>query len=147
VSKKPKTSVKKAEPGKQQLYPQNDEFYQRTLEYKDHYIKEAIVDGNTVTLRHTKNQPISMPYKKQKFDFRQKELLDSKIFNGIEVNKELKTETGIEEEEPQQENNAQAGNIDSKEYAEWRKELKEKEQALALRFKEVLKGYKPSILV
>jgi len=147
VSKKPKTSVKKAEPSKQQYYPQNDEFYQRTLEYKDHYIKEAIVDGNTVTLKHTKNQPISMPYKKQKFDFRQKELLDSKIFNGIGDNKELKTEAGIEEEEPQQENNAQAGNLDSKEYTEWRKELKEKEQALALRFKEVLKGYKPSILV
>jgi len=48
--------VKKTEPSKP-LYPQNDEFYQRTLEYKDHYIKEAVVEGNTVTLRHTKMAP------------------------------------------------------------------------------------------
>ena len=48
--------MKKAEPSKP-LYQQNDEFYQRTLEYKDHYIKEAVVDGNIVTLKHTKNAP------------------------------------------------------------------------------------------
>ncbi len=48
--------MKKTEPSKP-LYPQNDEFYQRTLEYKDHYIKEAVIEGNVVTLKHTKNAP------------------------------------------------------------------------------------------
>ena len=87
-----------------------------------------------------------MPYKKQKFDLRQKELINSKIFNGLGEKKETKTETGIEEE--QSENNVNAGNqVESEEYKDWRKELKEKEAALALRFKEVLKSYKPSILV
>jgi len=86
-----------------------------------------------------------MPYKKQKFDLRQEKLVNSRIFNGIEK-KEVKTETGIEEE--QSENNVNNGNqIDSEEYKDWRKNLKEKEAALALRFKEVLKSYKPSILV
>ncbi len=91
---------------------------------------------------------VSMPYKKQKFDLRQESLVNSKIFNGIgEEKKETKTETGIEEEE-QSENNVNNGNqIDSEEYKDWKKELKEKEAALSLRFKEVLKSYKPSILV
>ena len=52
-------SVKKTESSK----PANqapDEFYQRHLEYKDHYIKEAIVKDGIVTLKHTKNPPGSL---------------------------------------------------------------------------------------
>ena len=45
--------MKKSEPAKA-YNATNDEFYQRHLEYKDHYIKEAVVEGDEVVLKHSK---------------------------------------------------------------------------------------------
>jgi hypothetical protein len=75
-----------------------------------------------------------MKYKKKKFDFRTNDLLNSKVF---EIH--MKDENPF----PIFFQNQTTDNNDG----EWRKRLKIKENILALHFREILKNYKPSILI
>jgi len=74
-----------------------------------------------------------MKYAKKKFVFREKDIVDSKLFS---MAMGTKGESEMEEEE-------ENGQVDE----DWLKKLKLKESVLALHFKGVLKDYKPSILV
>jgi len=132
VVKKQKVSVKKTESNKS-FNQAPDEFYQRHLEYKEHYIKEAVIKDDIITLKHTKVPPVSMKYAKKKFVFREKDIVDSKLFS---MAMGTKGESEMEEEEENDQ-------VDE----DWLKKLKLKESVLALHFKGVLKDYKPSILV
>ena len=132
------------------------ELSQRELEYKDHYIKEAVVQGEEVTLKHTKNLEskstyilkalsllVTMKYHTNKFNLRQKNLLNSKLFDVItevkkesmnDENKEIKEENRLKEEVVAEDDG-------------WKKKLKEKEDQLTTHFSKLLKNFKPSILV
>jgi hypothetical protein len=73
-----------------------------------------------------------MNYKKTKFCIRKREILNSTLFNVIyktKVDPPVKPENQPEND------------------PEWKKKLKIKENILSLHFKEVLKMYKPKILI